>query len=363
MKKENELIDIFGINSTQFEKPVIPTKSSSQDYEVWTPYLRNEGVLQSDIDVKLLINHAEPYRSFFELPHIYLKNDVATESKLLFVNPVFTDWSNNVFSSLYCWIKGSTDHMVIRHKDTFKISTRYYCLAQILDDDQNPENNGKIKIMRMTRTIGEKIKEKIIEIERESAKKKEELEFYRQKALTDKSIDIDKVKARIKKEYEQILSNDPFRVINGRVFRIKMRKKTADSFTQYDTSEFRDERVSVIIDGENCNDKEKIIQFLKENSPDLTKYRWEGYTEEEKKFICRCIIDYFPQESDVVIKMKRNFPDIMDYASEFYNGKLTGTDITPEQKPKKEEVKPIEEETEDYEDFDNIDDIDFDLED
>lgn len=388
-KRKENLEDVFNITSMDFISDTESVTPKQTEYEVWIPYLKND-TLQADVDVKLLMNINDPKRSFFELPHIYLNNEISLEKRFLYVNPVFNDWENNIFSSLYCGIKSSTDPLVLRHKEKFKISSRYYCLVQILDDEQNEELKNKIKIMRITPAIASKINEKIDEIKRECDKLKEELELYRQKSITDKSIDFEKEKKRIKVKYEQVKSNDPFRVIDGRVFRIKMRKKSRDGYTQYDASEFRDQRVSVIIDGENCNDKDKIVEFLKENSPDLSKYRWEGYTEEEKKFICRIIIDYFPENSDIITKMKRGFPDIMDYASEFYSGKLEGVfqtvsksidlekasndidsvdndiddDIDGEDLIELETTSSgLDEEDDVFDDFDNIDDIDFDLDD
>lgn len=388
-KRKENLEDVFNITSMDFISDTESVAPKQPEYEVWIPYLKND-TLQADVDVKLLMNINDPKRSFFELPHIYLNNEISLEKRFLYVNPVFNDWENNIFSSLYCGIKSSTDPLVLRHKEKFKISSRYYCLVQILDDEQNEELKNKIKIMRITPAIASKINEKIDEIKRECGKLKEELELYRQKSITDKSIDFEKEKKRIKVKYEQVKSNDPFRVIDGRVFRIKMRKKARDSYTQYDASEFRDQRVSVIIDGENCNDKDKIVEFLKENSPDLSKYKWEGYTEEEKKFICRIIIDYFPENSDIITKMKRGFPDIMDYANEFYSGKLEGVfqtvsksidlentsndidsgedniddDIDGEDLIELETTSSgLEEEDDVFDDFDNIDDIDFDLDD
>lgn len=391
-KREEDFQDIFEISSMDFFRREDKENQVSSGSEIWTPFLK-DGELSADIDIKLLMYYKDPLRSFFELPQIYLNNNIANESKLFFVNPTFTDWSNNIFSSLYCWIKRSNDPLVTRHKEIFAIKSRYYCLVQIIDDQQTPENNGKIKIMKVSHALGAKIKEKSDELLKERTKKQEELEHYRELAKKDKSIDFEKERERILKDIDIINSNDPFRIIDGRIFRIKMRKKTAESFTQYDTSEFRDNRVSLMINGKDCKDKETIYNYLKEHSPDLSKYTWNGYTSEDKKFICRMLIDFFPSDSDVLRNMRSAFPDVMAYENEFYGGNaIKSHNKTSEEKPqvksnekketKKESVsssKPemFQEESDSdsivdndedpfdgiEDDFDDLEDIDFDLED
>jgi hypothetical protein len=103
------------------------------------------------------------------------------------------------------------------------------------------------------------------------------------------------VKISEKEDQQEKLKNpcyvaDPFKGKDLNLIVTEVTKENGDKQVDYDKSYFEDERNSITIDGQFVvNDKEgqkKIYEFLKSNSPDLSKVSYKPWTpEEEEKVI------------------------------------------------------------------------------
>jgi hypothetical protein len=142
--------------------------------------------------------------------------------------------------------------------DKFKRRENYYALVQILKDDQDPSLVGKIKIWK----FGQKVN----------------------------NIIQDELQPEYGKPY------NPFDPFKGRVFALTV--TVVGGFNNYDSSKFVGEETPVMLDGKPLKqDKEemaKFVAYLKENSPDLSKYCYQEWDDETKAKVKSCIENTVP---------------------------------------------------------------------
>ena len=134
---------------------------------------------------------------------------------------------------------------------------QYASLVQIINDEQHPELNGQIKVF----IYGKKIWQKI----------------YDQEHLPG------------------VPPVNPFHPIEGRFFYIRCVEQSG--FNNFDQSMFLDkgnsssamlipnEDGTAMVQIDETTDQNRVIEYLKSASPDLSKYEYQPWTEEQAKFI------------------------------------------------------------------------------
>lgn len=157
----------------------------------------------------------------------------------------------------YWELHNSKDASINEQKKKFEQKEKWWCLIQILQDDNDPTSVGKIKVWNFGWTIIKKIQDQT------SSKK----------------------------------PRNPFDVINGRPMRVKVITKAG--YPEYSGCEFQpadDFDIPVYLgengeglDVSNAKDLQKYGQFLMDNSPDITKFKFKEWDEETTTFVNECI--------------------------------------------------------------------------
>jgi hypothetical protein len=154
------------------------------------------------------------------------------------------------------WNSNSVREKELANK--FKRKQTCYSLVYIVKDENNPDLEGKIMVFK----FGQKILEKII----------------------------NEMSPKIGKERK------PFDPFNGRPFSIIVSKK--GGYTNYDESYFLDEPWPLKINGEHIDrestDPNDILNWLKETSPDLSKYEYKKWDDQMAEFVNEAIRNTVP---------------------------------------------------------------------
>lgn len=235
-------------------------------------------------------------------------------------------------------VRESKDASIKAHEDMFKQKQVYYALVQILEDKQNPDLVGQIKIMK----FGPKLK---VHYDNEEQPKKG--------------------KAR-----------NPFDIIKGRPFFLDVRM--VEKYNNYDSCKFIDVDEdcvgNVMLDGKpidfnNVDEKtmKKLQDFLTNNSPDITKYGFREWTTEDHAFFDNVVNNIFggatngQHTSNILNSGKSKKSHILEEDEEDDDVPVVRTEVP---KAKKVEAKPapkkVIEDDDDDEVFDGLDDIDLD---
>jgi len=142
--------------------------------------------------------------------------------------------------------------------DKFKRRENYYSLIQIVKDDQEPENVGKIKIFK----FGQKLNNII--------------------------------QGEIQPEYGK--PSNPYDPFKGRVMALHV--NIVAGFNNYDTTKFVGDESPVIIDGKPIEKTQEgmnaFVEYLKANSPALENCDFRPWTEDEKAKIKSVIENTVP---------------------------------------------------------------------
>lgn len=147
------------------------------------------------------------------------------------------------------------DRFVDYAKKNLSSKVQYASLVQIINDEQHPELNGQIKIFVYGKTIWQKL--------------------YDQE------------------HFPGIVPVNPFHPIEGRYFYLRCVEKSG--FNNFDQSMFADNAPSNAMwmpgpDGmmhqiDANTDQNAVVEYLKANSPDLSKYEYQPWTAEQAKFV------------------------------------------------------------------------------
>ena len=131
----------------------------------------------------------------------------------------------------------------------FRRQTSHFHLVQIIDDKINPDLNGSIQIFKYGKTID------------------------------------DKYQSQLSPEFgKPVIPSDVF---EGKPFQLKVTQK--GQWNNYDSCQFL-ESSPIEIDGKpmekgNKNDMNKIVEYLKENSPELKKFGYTPWSDQDRKKI------------------------------------------------------------------------------
>lgn len=170
---------------------------------------------------------------------------------------------------IYWKLKKSESVQEQKLADTFSRRHSYASLVQIIRDENAPELEGKIMVWRYGVKIWEKINSELKPI------------------IGDK--------------------HDPFDIINGKVFALVITKQSG--YNNYDQSKFLEKKIPLCLPGpekdgkpslEPINadtDKAMVFNWVKENSPDLSKYAYREWDQETFDYVNHVITSVTGQGS------------------------------------------------------------------
>jgi len=145
-----------------------------------------------------------------------------------------------------------------KKSEIFSRKHMYSAVIQVIKDDQNKDLEGKLLIFK----FGKKIFEKY--------------EAEKKPVIGE--------------------PHEPFDLLDGKVFALVITKVAG--FNNYDQSRFLDTKVPLLIPNKDgklvpINDKtprEEVFNFLKENTPDLSKYAYKEWDQEMNEYVKQVIV-------------------------------------------------------------------------
>jgi len=160
--------------------------------------------------------------------------------------------------------------------EIFSRKHTYAAVVQIIKDDQNKDLEGALLIYK----FGKKIFEK--------------LEAEKKPVIGD--------------------PHEPFDLIDGKAFALIITK--VSGFNNYDQSKFIDKKIPLLLPNEegklipiNLNTpREQVFNFLKENSPDLSKYGYKEWDQEVHDYVNQVIVATTGQVPSSAYADVRNLP-------------------------------------------------------
>lgn len=262
------LNDIFNLSLDDFKEP--ERKASN----IFKPEAKGgkDGVYKAV--VRFLPWHKDVKKSIMKKWSCWLTNPANSEAKM--VDCPSTVGQKSVLQDLFWKFKKSDSVAEQRLADNFSRRQRFAALVQIIKDDNNPDNVGKI----MAWPFGTKI--------------------------------YNKLQAEMKPEFGK--PHIPFDLFEGKPFLVHV--SMVAGYNNYDNCRFLDERMPVSIDGKKMEktqeDLVKIKAFL-ETSPDLNIYDYQEWDQSTEEFVNTMIANTVPGGRNIatVEKINRTAPPVI----------------------------------------------------
>lgn len=303
-----------------------------------------DGVYKSKI--RFLPNIQNPREPMMR-KYVYYLQDLNNDSGF-YVDSPSTINEKCIIQDTFFKLRNSNSAADKELSDKLKRKEFWYSAVQIIKDKQFPELEGKVMIFR----YGFKIKQKIDE--------------------------------QLKPVIEDAEPNNPFDLFDGKVFNLIICKK--DGYANYDSSVFANNGSAIVIDGKEMSDdeddRETIVEYLTENTPDFNEFRFKPWDDEMKKKVIRVLSQYgsagkdikrlFGNEDNEEIdeKPKKKFikddeddtpkpkkKPVIDDEDDEPTPKLKkkkATDEDEDEDKPKSKKKDLDDEDEDYDDFDEF---------
>ena len=165
----------------------------------------------------------------------------------------------SLIQDVYWKLKKSESVAEQKLADQFSRRQTFAALVQIVKDDNKPELVGQI----MVYTFGIKIYNKIM--------------------------------AEIKPEYGK--PHIPFDIFEGKPFFVNV--KMVAGFNNYDDCKFLDEKLPLAVNGKTTEKTQEgikeLVDYLKDNSPDLEKYGYQPWDDAATEHVNTCIKNIVPK--------------------------------------------------------------------
>jgi hypothetical protein len=161
-------------------------------------------------------------------------------------------------SDIYWKLKKNESVQMQKLAQSFSRRHSYASLVQIIRDENAPELEGKIMVYRYGVKIWEKINAELKPV------------------IGD--------------------AHDPFDIIQGKAFALVISK--VSGYNNYDQSKFVDKRIPLCIPNESgklipinsSSDKKVVFEWVKTNSPDLSKYSYKEWDQETFDYVNHVIV-------------------------------------------------------------------------
>lgn len=251
MSKSN--FDMFDVSIENIKDQ--STSMIDQDLYKPSPENGRNGTYSSII--RFIPWHGDVQNSLVKKWTIFLEDPVSGKKKT--VDCPSTNNEKSIFRELFFKYYNSNSVREKELSEKFKRKRNCYSLVYIIEDKNRPELEGKIMVFK----FGQKILERI------------------QDEMTPK------LGGRARK---------PFDPISGRPFSLVVTKK--GGYANYDTSTFLDEPWPLMINGKQIDsdstEPEDIMNWLKANSPDLSKYSYKKWDDQTTEFVNEAIRNIVP---------------------------------------------------------------------
>jgi len=237
------LNDIFNLSLDDFKEEAKPASGLRS---IFKPEAKSgkDGVYKAV--VRFLPWHQDVKKSIMKKWSCWLTNTATNESKM--VDCPSTVGKKSVLQDLYWKFKKSDSVAEQKLADNFSRRQRFASLVQIVKDDNNPDNVGKIMVW----PYGVKI--------------------------------YNKLQAEMKPEFGK--PHIPFDLFEGKPFLVHV--TLVAGFNNYDNCRFLDEKLPITIDGQEMQktqeDLGKIKAFL-ETAPDLNAYDYQEWDQSVDDFV------------------------------------------------------------------------------
>lgn len=198
----------------------------------------------------------DPEHSYLSKWACWLVDPVTTRGRM--IDCPSTIGKPSILQDMYWKLKKSDSIQEQRKADIFSRRQVYTAVIQVIKDDQNKEAEGKLFIWR----FGKKI--------------------------------FDKYEAEKKPVIGE--PHEPFDLLDGKAFALVITKVAG--YNNYDQSRFLDKKVPLLIPDETgklvpINERtpgETVFNFLKENSPELSKYAYKDWDSETHDYVNQIIV-------------------------------------------------------------------------
>lgn len=247
--------DIFNLSNDAFVNP--PKKQSNALYKPEADEGR-EGVYKAII--RFLPWHKAPSASKIRKYYVWVNDPI---DGAFSVDCPSTVGKKSILKDTYWKLKNSTSAAEQAQADNFARAENFYSLIQVVKDPNKPDLEGKIMIFK----FGKKIN--------------------------------DKIEAQLKPATEEIAPCNPYDLFEGKLFALHITKK--QKWNNYDLCEFVGDKRAITLPGttepikKTQEDMARVLNWLKEQSPDLGAYEYKEWTEETHSKVIKAINNILPQ--------------------------------------------------------------------
>lgn len=265
MSNLNSFDQLFAANGPQ----VNIEDSTKKELIEWRPSFKNAPNKTYTALIRFVPWWQNPSESILEKFSCYLENPYQPGTGRTIDCPSSIGEKDPIGDTFWS-LRNSGNAVNEQNAKKFSRTQKYSMLVQILKDDVNPKLNGSILVWR----VGKKVYEKI--------------------------------QNEMRPVMEGIPPRNPFDMINGRAFFVRIVE--VSGFNNYDQSQFVDLDKSYSClklarkneDGtyqmyenvSSSSDKQKVFDYLKEYSPDLSKFKYQPWDEETTKYVDSVIAFY-----------------------------------------------------------------------
>ena len=245
------LNDIFNLSIDDFKEP----EKTGSFRNIFKPEAKSgkDGVYKAV--VRFLPWHKDVKKSVMKKWSCWLTNPATNEGKM--VDCPSTIGQKSILQDLFWKFKKSDSIAEQKLAENFSRRQRFASLVQIVKDDNNPENVGKIMVW----PYGVKI--------------------------------YNKLQAEMKPEFGK--PHIPFDLFEGKPFLVHI--TLVANFNNYDNSRFLDEKMPVTIDGKAMEKTQESLTEIKaylETSPDLNVYDYQEWDQQTEDFVNEVIGNIVP---------------------------------------------------------------------
>ena len=223
-------------------------KKNTEDYQVGADKGKG-GVYQSVI--RFIPWYQNPKNSIQEKWVCWLVDPVTQNGR--FVDCPSSVGKPSLLQDMFFKLRKSDSVQEQKKANVFSRRHNFSALIQVIKDEQQPELEGKIMVYRFGKKLWEKINSEMKPVVGEP--------------------------------------HNPFDLLNGKIFSLVITK--VQEFNNYDQSKFVDKAIPLCMpdpDGKLVpikpdTDKSVVFNFLKENSPDLSKYAFKEWDTETYDYV------------------------------------------------------------------------------
>lgn len=319
------LNDLFNLSAEDLIE-----KADNKSTERWQPTADKgkEGVYSAV--VRFIAWHKNPKKSIMKKWTCWLVDPLTDKGR--YVDCPSSVGLKSPIQDIYWKLKKSESVAEQKLAEKFSRRQSFAALVQIIKDDNAPDTVGKIMVWNFGVKIYNKIQEQM--------------------------------------QPEFGAPHIPFDLFDGKPFHVKITKVAG--YNNYDNSRFLDDMQPIMVDGVKMSktpeDMNKIVEFLKTNSPDLDKYDYQEWNDDTAAYVDDVIQNTVPSGRIIEGVRKSNASQIPTQRAAVVEDPLAGISQAPKvstakQNPKqtlKDELPEINNVSDELGDLGNLEDTNFD---